>query len=60
MVVAGEGWVTGQDRQPVEITSGQAALWEAGEWHESGSAFGMQVMVLEGNEMVPEGYLSPL
>lgn len=51
MVVQGSGWVTGADgegtRERVPIAAGQAAFWEAGEWHESGSEAGMMVIVVE-------------
>jgi hypothetical protein len=36
-VVAGSGWVTGPDRRRVAIGPFEAAFWEAGEEHESGS-----------------------
>jgi len=46
-VVSGDGWVAGADGERQEIAAGQAAFWEPGEEHESGSAGGMQVVVLE-------------
>ena len=48
-VVAGSGWVTGPDRRRVAIGPLEAAFWEAGEEHESGSEDGMTVIVLEGD-----------
>ncbi len=48
-VVAGSGWVTGPDRRRVGIGPLEAAFWEAGEEHESGSEDGMTVIVLEGD-----------
>jgi mannose-6-phosphate isomerase-like protein (cupin superfamily) len=47
VVVEGSGWVAGGDGERTPITSGQAALWEAGEEHESGTDGGMRVAVLE-------------
>ena len=47
-VVAGSG-VTGPDRRRVAIGPFEAAFWEAGEEHESGSEDGMTVIVLEGD-----------
>jgi hypothetical protein len=41
--------VTGPDRRRVAIGPFEAAFWEAGEEHESGSEGGMTVIVLEGD-----------
>lgn len=46
-VVAGAGWVAGADGERYAIAPGQAALFDAGEEHESGSDGGMTVVVLE-------------
>ncbi len=46
-VVSGEGWVTGEDRRPEPIRSGEAVLWEPGEGHESGSDGGMVVCTVQ-------------
>ncbi|HKV83983.1 MAG TPA: cupin domain-containing protein [Ktedonobacterales bacterium] len=54
LVVAGDGWVTGADRVQHPLSAGEAAFWDAGEWHESGSVSGMTVIVIEGNELVPD------
>ena len=50
-VVAGSGWVSGGDgaREPIE--AGEAALWEPGEEHESGSDAGMTVLVVEAESL---------
>ncbi len=48
-VVAGSGWVTGADRARVPVEAFDAAFWEAGEWHESGTEVGMAAVVLEGD-----------
>ncbi|RUS46233.1 cupin [Cohnella sp. AR92] len=53
LVLNGEGWVVGREGTKVEIRSGMAAYWEAGEQHESGSEQGMTVLVLEGEELKP-------
>jgi hypothetical protein len=49
-VVSGEGWVSGSDgvRQP--IGPFQAAYWEKGERHASGTATGLVAVVLEGDD----------
>jgi quercetin dioxygenase-like cupin family protein len=57
MCVSGEGWVTGTDRERVPIVPGQAAFWESGESHESGSATGMVAIVVEGTNVDPTVYM---
>lgn len=47
VVLEGSGWVAGEDGAPGPIHAGQAALWNAGEDHESGTEEGMRVAVLE-------------
>lgn len=51
MVVSGEGWVSGADGGKVPIRAGQAAFWEQGESHASGSEGGMTVMVAESEKL---------
>jgi hypothetical protein len=57
LVVRGEGWVRGESPERHPIAAGQAAFWETGEWHESGTAVGMDVIVLEAEALDPEQYL---
>ena len=49
-VVAGDGWVSGSDdvRQP--IGPFQAAYWEKGERHATGTDTGLVAVVLEGDD----------
>jgi quercetin dioxygenase-like cupin family protein len=47
LVVEGEGWVRERSEERVSIRRGEAAFWEAGEWHESGSHGGMAAIVIE-------------
>jgi quercetin dioxygenase-like cupin family protein len=50
LVVAGSGWVrVGDDRRAIE--PGQAAVWEAGERHESGSDSGLTAVVVEADSL---------
>ncbi|OWA35002.1 hypothetical protein B9G55_14805 [Saccharibacillus sp. O16] len=51
MVVSGEGWVSGSDGQRSPIRAGQAAFWNHGESHASGSDGGMTVVVVEGENL---------
>ena len=47
LVVEGKGWVRGEVEDRIPIERGEAAYWEAGEWHESGSVTGMSAIVIE-------------
>ena len=47
-VVAGTGWVSGQDVERREIGPGYAALWAAGEDHEAHSDNGLTAVCVEG------------
>ncbi len=49
MVVQGSGWVIVTDRRRIDIKTGQAVLWQDGEWHESGSNVGMNVVIIEAD-----------
>ena len=60
MVVTGEGWVRGEEPERTPIRPGQAAFWEAGEYHESGSDSGMTAVVIEGNGLDPDEHMPPL
>jgi quercetin dioxygenase-like cupin family protein len=55
-VVEGDGWVSGADGTKVPIKTGQAAFWERGEEHESGTDGGMKAVVIEG-EFDPSRYM---
>jgi len=51
LVIDGEGWVRGEGPERRAIETGQAAYWEDGEWHESGSEHGMGAIVIEGDAL---------
>jgi quercetin dioxygenase-like cupin family protein len=46
-VVDGAGWVSGNDQQRRDVAAGQAAVWEPGEVHESGSDAGMTAVLVQ-------------
>lgn len=46
-VVEGEGWVRGESGERIPIRKGQAAFWEAGEWHETTTDSGLTAIVIE-------------
>jgi hypothetical protein len=60
VVVQGSGWVTSTDRVHQPIAAGQAAFWQQGEWHESGSDGGMMVIVIEGERLDPAQWMTAL
>jgi quercetin dioxygenase-like cupin family protein len=51
VVLSGSGWVSGPDGERVDVAAGEAALWEAGEEHESGSHEGMTALVVESERL---------
>jgi quercetin dioxygenase-like cupin family protein len=48
LIVAGSGWVAGADGERVPVTAGDAAYWEPGEVHTTGSDEGLTAIALEG------------
>lgn len=62
LVIRGKGWVRGETKERISISAGQAAYWEAGEWHESGTITGMMVIVIEidADEFDPAEYMLEL
>jgi quercetin dioxygenase-like cupin family protein len=46
-VVVGSGWVAGADGVPTPVGVGEAAVWEPGEAHETGTDAGMTVCIVE-------------
>ncbi len=60
LVVQGEGWVRGATGDRRQITAGQAAFWQDGEEHESGSDTGMTAIVVEGEGLDPARFMPEL
>jgi mannose-6-phosphate isomerase-like protein (cupin superfamily) len=56
-VVEGEGWVSGADGEKVPIKTGQAAFWEAGEEHGSGTERGLKAIVIESPTFDPSRHM---
>jgi quercetin dioxygenase-like cupin family protein len=55
LVVDGEGWVSGADRERVPVATGTAIHWAAGEEHESGTDAGLTAIVVEAERLVLHG-----
>lgn len=49
LVVAGDAMVTGEDDAEYALKPGHAAVWEAGESHETRSLSGMMAIIVEGD-----------
>lgn len=60
MVVSGEGWVRREEDERTPIYPGEAAFWERGEGHESGSKDGMTAIVVEGDGVDPAVFMPEL
>lgn len=61
VVMQGEGWVRGEAPESRRsIRAGQAAFWEGGEWHESGTETGMIVILIEGESIDPTDTMPPV
>ncbi len=52
-VLEGSGEVSGADGVAQPIGPGEAVFWEAGEEHETTSATGLTVLILEGDGLEP-------
>jgi quercetin dioxygenase-like cupin family protein len=51
VVVEGSGWVRAEGMEPTPITTGQAAFWQSGEWHETTTDTGLTALVVEGGKL---------
>jgi len=51
IVVSGDGWIQVQGSSRVNVTAGQGAFWQAGEWHESGTDSGLMALVVESDAL---------
>jgi len=57
LVVEGAGWARGEGPERRTIRAGQAAFWEDGEGHESGSEQGLVAIVIEGENLNPGQFM---
>ncbi len=60
LVVQGAGWVRGHSPERLSISANQAAFWEKGEWHESGTDSGMTAIIIEGDDLDPARFMPAL
>jgi quercetin dioxygenase-like cupin family protein len=52
LVLAGEGWVSGEDGVRRPVRQGLAVYWQTGEMHETATATGLTALVLESDGFV--------
>lgn len=51
IVIQGEGWVCGKDREKLLVKQGKGILWQEGEAHESGSDNGLTALVIQSTQI---------
>ncbi|MGE6551597.1 cupin [Bacillus mycoides] len=49
LIVDGEGYVCGANKEKVKIEAGQAVFWEKGELHETSTEKGLMAIVIESD-----------
>jgi quercetin dioxygenase-like cupin family protein len=52
LVIEGEGWVEGEDKQRIMVKSGEGVFWNKGEGHISGSETGLTALVLQSDDLI--------
>ena len=57
-VIEGQGVVSGDDEEFLPIETGQAALWEPGEMHETRTENGLVAIVVAGKNLDPDPRLT--
>ncbi|GAB6424118.1 cupin [Bacillus luti] len=51
LIVGGEGYVCGTNKEKVKIKAGQAVFWEKGEFHETSTEHGLTAIVMEAENL---------
>ncbi|HDR6312898.1 TPA: cupin [Bacillus cereus] len=51
LIVDGEGFVCGADKEKVKVVAGQAVFWVKGEFHETSTKNGLMAVVIESEEL---------
>jgi len=57
LVVQGQGWVRDETSDHISVFPGQAAFWEKGEWHESGTSTGLVAIIIESDLLEPAEFM---
>ncbi|MDA2629577.1 cupin [Bacillus sp. WOD8 KX774193] len=51
LIVDGEGYVCGADKEKVKVKAGQAVFWEKGEFHETSTEHRLMAIVMEAEDL---------
>ncbi|PKJ54991.1 cupin domain-containing protein [Bacillus sp. SN10] len=51
LIVDGEGYVCGANKEKVKVEAGQAVYWEKGEPHETSTEHGLMAIVMEAEDL---------
>lgn len=51
LIVDGEGYVCGADKEKVKVKAGQAVFWEKGEFHKTSTEHGLMAIVMEAEDL---------
>ncbi|KAB2386528.1 cupin domain-containing protein [Bacillus toyonensis] len=51
LIMDGEGYVCGADKEKVKIRAGQAVFWEKGEFHETSTEYGLLAIIMEAENL---------
>ncbi|PGB04679.1 cupin [Bacillus toyonensis] len=51
LIVDGEGYVCGTDKEKVKIRAGQAVFWEKGELHGTSTEHGLMAIIMEAENL---------
>lgn len=51
LIVNGEGYVCGADKEKVKVEAGQAVFWKKGEFHETCTENGLIAIVIESEDL---------
>jgi quercetin dioxygenase-like cupin family protein len=59
-VIAGSGWVLGDDGQEIPIAHGQAAFWTRGERHATRTDTGLTAVIVQAEALNPAATLAAI
>ncbi|ARC28616.1 hypothetical protein IEK_03383 [Bacillus toyonensis] len=51
LIMDGEGYVCGADKEKIKIRAGQAVFWEKGEFHETSTEHGLLAIIMEAENL---------
>lgn len=58
LILNGEGYVCGEEKEFTAVSAGQAVFWEQGEWHETRTDSGLTAIIIEGDTLNPAAYMT--